>query len=104
MINNKVKKVLLRRIEGESATPFERKVWKVLLTIPSGEVRSYSWIAKRVGSPHAARAVGNALKKNRFAPAVPCHRVVKKDGTLGGYSGPGGPRKKRGLLKQEGVL
>lgn len=96
-----MKNSLLKKIEGLKATPFQKKVWKILLTIPRGEVRTYEWIAKKAGIPHAARAVGSALKKNPLAPNVPCHRVVRKDGSLGGYSGPGGIRTKRRLLMKE---
>ena len=81
---------------------FQKKVYKAVLQIPLGQVRSYSWIAKKIGSPGATRAVGTALKKNPFAPFVPCHRVVKNDGSLGGYSG--GVKKKRKLLEQEQTI
>lgn len=83
-------------------TNFQKKVYKAVLQIPLGQVRSYSWIAKKIGSPGATRAVGTALKKNPFAPFVPCHRVVKNDGSLGGYSG--GVKKKRKLLEQEQTI
>ena len=76
---------------------FDKKVYKAILGIPLGEVRSYSWVAKRIGKPRAQRAVGTALAKNPFAPFIPCHRVVKNDGSLGGYSG--GVKKKKELLK-----
>lgn len=69
--------------------------------IPAGEVRSYAWVAKRIKRPRAVRAVGNALNKNKFAPIIPCHRVVKSDGSLGGYSK--GVSLKRKLLRSEGV-
>ena len=78
---------------------FQKKVYKVVSTIPLGQVRSYSWVAKKIGSPRAVRAVGTALKNNPFAPLVPCHRVVKSDGSLGGYSR--GLRKKREILEIE---
>lgn len=66
-------------------TPFQRKVFKTVSTIPFGQRRSYQWVAKRIGHPRAARAVGLALKKNRDLFVVPCHRVVRADGALGGY-------------------
>ena len=100
MINLRQKRRLGGRIDRLSATPFQKKVWKALLTIPKGEVRSYSWVARKVRSPRAVRAVGNALNKNPLAPLVPCHRIVRKDGTLGGFAN--GPAKKRALLKKEG--
>lgn len=99
----KSKNHLLKTIEEAKATPFQKKVWKALLTIPAGEVRTYSWLAKRIGCPQAVRAVGSAVAKNPFAPDVPCHRVVRKDGSLGGYSGQGGIKTKRRLLKKEGL-
>jgi AraC family transcriptional regulator of adaptative response/methylated-DNA-[protein]-cysteine methyltransferase len=68
-------------------SPFQRKVWEQLLKIPYGETRSYEDVARAVGSPAAVRAVGSANGKNRIAIVIPCHRVVKKDGRLGGYGG-----------------
>ena len=82
---------------------FYQSVWKACSTIPKGQVRTYGWIAKQVGRPGAARAVGQALGKNPFAPIVPCHRVVGADGRLTGYSGAGGVKTKRRMLKAEGV-
>ena len=81
-------------------TDFQRGVYQAVCRIPRGQVRSYQWVAERVGQPHAARAVGAALRRNPFAPRIPCHRVVRADGSLGGYSG--GLLKKRALLKREG--
>ena len=83
-------------------TSFEEAVYAVVRRIPRGETRSYRWVAKRLGNPGLARAVGNALRRNPYAPAVPCHRVVRSDGSLGGYAG--GPAKKRALLKREGLF
>jgi O-6-methylguanine DNA methyltransferase len=82
-------------------TPFQRAVWKACMSIPSGETRSYKWIAERIGRPGAVRAVGSALGKNPFAPLVPCHRVIRSDGGTGGFSGPGGTRAKAALLRKE---
>lgn len=93
-----------REIEKHPATAFQKQVWKALLSIPKGETRTYAWVARKIGSPRAVRAVGSAVGKNPFAPHVPCHRVVRKDGSLGNYSGPGGPRRKSQLLRQEGCL
>ncbi len=78
------------------------KVYAALRTIPRGKVATYKQLARHIGSPRAARAVGNALNKNPRAPKIPCHRVVLTGGRLGGYAG--GPKKKIALLKQEGVL
>jgi methylated-DNA-[protein]-cysteine S-methyltransferase len=83
--------------------PFHQAVWRACAEIPKGQVRTYGWIARRIGRPGAARAVGQALGKNPFAPLVPCHRVVAADGRLGGFSGPGGVEGKRRLLKREGA-
>ncbi len=80
-------------------TEFEKKVYAAVMTVPLGETRTYKWVAVQIGRPRSARAVGNALNKNPWAPYVPCHRIVASDGTLGGYSG--GLRKKRALLKKE---
>ncbi len=82
------------------ATPFEMKVWDITYGIPYGEVRSYAWVAKQVGSPKEVRAVGQALKRNRLPIIIPCHRVISKSGGLGGFSG--GVELKRKLLKIEG--
>lgn len=80
---------------------FNKKVWLALKLIPRGRVTTYKEIAKYLGKLQAARAVGNACGKNPDAPAVPCHRVVKSDGGLGGYSG--GVKRKTEILRKEGV-
>ena len=82
-------------------TIFEQKVYAVIRRIPRGQTRSYAWVAQQLRKPGAARAVGQALKRNPFAPQVPCHRVVKSDGSLGGYSARGGLRRKQQLLARE---
>ena len=82
-------------------TPFQRLVYQAVCRIPTGRVRSYQWVARRIGRPRAARAVGTALNRNPFAPRVPCHRVVRADGSLGGFAG--GPARKRRLLRREGA-
>lgn len=78
---------------------FEKSVWSLLQTIPPGETRSYSWMADQLGMPGAARAIGQANGRNRLALAVPCHRVVRADGSLCGYGG--GIWRKRWLLEHE---
>jgi len=83
-------------------TNFEKKVYKAVLSIPIGQVRSYSWVAKRIGRPKAIRAVGGALKKNPLPLIIPCHRVIKKDGSMGGYSL--GKRFKKKLLEIEKTI
>jgi len=80
-------------------TDFQRKVWKQLLAIPFGKTISYSDLAKRAGNPKAMRAAGSANGKNPFCIVVPCHRVIAKDGTIGGYAG--GLARKRKLLAVE---
>lgn len=82
-------------------TPFQKKVLLEVLLIPRGEVRTYAWVARRLGSSAYARAVGGALSKNPYAPGVPCHRVISGDGSIGGYSG--GVKKKKELLIKEGA-
>lgn len=84
-------------------TPFQRKVYETILRIPKGQVRTYAEVARLIRRPKAARAVGQALKRNRWAPDIPCHRVISSSGKLGGYSGPGGLAAKRRLLRREGV-
>ena len=83
---------------------FELKVWNYLKKIPKGSVKSYKQVAIAIKRPDSARAVANACGKNPFAPQVPCHRVIKSDGTIGGYSGPGGKKTKIKLLKMEGYM
>jgi methylated-DNA-[protein]-cysteine S-methyltransferase len=83
-------------------TPFQRKVLRVVRTIPYGETRSYKWVARKIGRPKAARAVGQALKKNPYLVIIPCHRVIRSNGKLGSYSK--GTQKKRKLLKIEGTI
>ena len=84
-------------------TKFQVKVWKYLLKIPKGKVKTYKQIAIAIKKPNSARAVGNAIGKNPYAPRIPCHRVIRSNGKLGGYSGKGGIKKKSKLLKKEGI-
>ena len=84
-------------------TDFQIKVWKYLLKIPKGKVKTSKEVAVAIKSPYSARAVGNAVGKNPYAPKIPCHRVIKSDGSLGGYSGKGGIKTKKKLLKNEGI-
>ena len=85
-------------------TKFQLKVWKYLKTIPKGKVKTYKQVAIGIKSPKSARAVANACAKNPYAPKIPCHRVIRSDGALGGYSGKGGVKTKKILLKREGVI
>lgn len=83
-------------------TSFAKKVYRVVLSIPLGKVRTYKWVAQKVGRPKASRAVGQALKRNPYPLIIPCHRVIKSDGSLGGYAW--GRKIKRALLKLEKEL
>ena len=74
------------------------------MKIPEGKVKTYKVVAIGIKTPKAARAVANACGKNPYAPKVPCHRVIRSDGTLGGFSAPGGIKLKKKLLKNEGFL
>lgn len=80
-------------------TEFEQLVYDAVRRIPKGETRTYGWVAREIGKPKSARAVGNALNRNPYAPEVPCHRVVRSDGSIGGFAT--GVRKKRELLNGE---
>jgi methylated-DNA-[protein]-cysteine S-methyltransferase len=80
-------------------TEFSKRVYEAVKTIPKGEVRTYGWVAEKIGKPGAARAVGNALNKNPFPIVVPCHRVIAKN-SLGGFAKGLGAKKR--LLRSEG--
>ncbi len=89
-------------LDLSKGTSFQRHVWRTLQRVPYGKLRSYQWIAARVGGPHYARAVGNAVGANPLPIVVPCHRIVAHDASLGGFSG--GLSMKRKLLSLEGTL
>lgn len=93
----KIKKILIDYFSGfkvhfdvfgdlTSYTSFQRKVWEITQTIPYGQRISYGWIAQKLGNHRASRAVGQALKTNPLPIIIPCHRVIAKDGSLGGFS------------------
>ncbi len=84
-------------------TKFQLKVWKYLKTIPKGTVKTYKQVAIAIKKPKSARAVANACGKNPYAPKIPCHRVIRSDGGLGGYSGRSGIKTKLSLLRSEKV-
>ena len=84
-------------------TPFQLATWRYLRQIPKGTVKTYSQVAKAIGKASAVRAVANAIGKNPCPPKIPCHRVIRSDGSLGGYSGKGGIKTKKMLLKKEGI-
>lgn len=85
-------------------TSFQVKVWLYLKKIPKGHLKTYSQVAKSIGKPLAVRAVANAISKNPIPGKIPCHRVIRSDGKIGGYSGRGGVKMKKFLLKKEGIL
>ena len=87
-----------------NGTKFQIKVWKAISKIPRGQVRTYKELAKLIKKPKASRAVANACGKNPHPPLIPCHRVVRSDGGLGGYSAHGGTSEKMKLLIEEGVF
>jgi len=94
-LNNK----LLNDLEGSE---FQILVWKEIAKIPYGQTRTYKQLAIAIGKPNSSRAVANACGKNPYAPQIPCHRVIRSDGLVGGYSGRGGAKSKKDLLKKEG--
>lgn len=89
------------RFDWPGATPFQSRVWKACHAIPYGRTLSYAELGAKAGAPGAARAVGMAMGSNRCPIVVPCHRVLRSDGTIGGYSGPGGVDFKMQLLELE---
>ena len=93
-----MKNKLLKNIEG---TNFQIQVWTEISKIPFGKTKTYKEIAISIGKPNSARAVANACGKNPYPIDIPCHRVVRSDGNIGGYSGVGGQKKKIELLKAE---
>ncbi|HEV8693753.1 MAG TPA: methylated-DNA--[protein]-cysteine S-methyltransferase [Lysobacter sp.] len=82
-------------------TPFQKQVWSALREIPAGSTETYAEVARRIGAPQDAKEVGEACAANALAVAIPCHRVVRKDGGLGGYRW--GVERKRALLRREGA-
>jgi len=85
-------------------TDFQKRVWNEIKKIPEGETRSYKDIAIALRKPNSSRAVANACGKNPFLEEIPCHRVIRSDGKLGGYSGKGGVKQKLNLLIREKAL
>ena len=89
---------LLKTVDG---TNFQIQVWSEISKIPFGKTKTYKEIAVSIGKPNSARAVANACGKNPYPIDIPCHRVIRSDGNIGGYSGKGGIKKKMQLLKSE---
>jgi methylated-DNA-[protein]-cysteine S-methyltransferase len=75
------------KLDLSGATRFQQGVWQAVQAVPYGETRTYGWVTGQIGSPRAARAVGQALAKNPLPIVIPCHRVISSDGSLGGFSG-----------------
>ncbi len=90
-------------VDYSDAPPFFAKAWEACRRIPAGETRSYSWLAAEAGRPGAPRAAGQAMARNRMALLRPCHRVVRADGSLGGFGGGVGLPLKERLLAMEGA-
>lgn len=88
-------------LDTGGATRFQQQVWEIVRSIPYGQVRSYGWVAARTGRPRAARACGAALGANPCPILIPCHRVVRSDGALGGFTAPAGAALKEKLLQLE---
>jgi O-6-methylguanine DNA methyltransferase len=89
-------------VDLSSRTPFQAQILRIAASIPRGEVRPYSWLAREASHPGAARAVGSTMARNPIPLIIPCHRVVRSDGSIGEYS-LGGPHNKWDLLTYEGV-
>ena len=87
-------------VQLEGSTDFQQHVWNAIRQVPYGEVQTYQWIADRIGRPKSVRAVGNAVGANPVSILIPCHRIIRSDGRLGGYGG--GLERKRRLLALEG--
>ena len=91
----------MKKLNG---TKFQISVWDEIKKIPKGQTKTYKDIALALKKPKSSRAVANACGKNPLLIEIPCHRVIRSDGKLGGYSGKGGINQKRKLLKEEGAL
>ena len=91
----------MKKLNG---TKFQISVWKEITKIPKGQTKTYKDIAVALKKPKSSRAVANACGKNPLLIEIPCHRVIRSDGKLGGYSGKGGMNQKRKLLKEEGAI
>ena len=90
----------MKNIKG---TDFQKMVWSEITKIPKGKTITYKELAIKIGKPKAYRAVANACAKNPLLEIIPCHRVIREDGKMGGYNGKKGVKRKKRLLKSEGV-
>jgi O-6-methylguanine DNA methyltransferase len=94
---------MAKKLKENGLSDFQIRVLLELTKVPRGSTVTYKALARMAGRPNAYRAVGTAVRKNPFAPTIPCHRVVKSDGTIGNYSVRGGTRRKMQMLKFEGA-
>ncbi len=92
----------MKKYNFNVGTEFQKLVWNKIANIPKGMVLTYQELAKEIGHPKSFRAVASACAKNPYVPEIPCHRVVRKDGRLGGYSAEGGIKRKKRMLEKEG--
>ena len=90
----------MKKYNFKIGTKFQKLVWKEISKIPKGKVITYQDLAFKINQPMSVRAVASACGKNPFLPEVPCHRVVRKDGRLGGYSAKGGINKKKKIIRK----
>ena len=90
----------MKNVKG---TDFQKMVWSEITKIPKGKTITYKELAMKIGKPKACRAVANACAKNPLLEIIPCHRVIREDGKMGGYKGKKGIERKKRLLKSEGV-
>jgi methylated-DNA-[protein]-cysteine S-methyltransferase len=96
-----MKSILKDLLTDTVGTDFQKAVWGQLIKIPKGKTMTYKEIAILIGRPNSARAVANACGKNPMPVTIPCHRAIRSDGNIGGYSAPGGVKQKIKLLKME---
>ena len=92
----------MKKYNFNVGTKFQKIVWNLVANIPEGKVVTYQELAIKIGHPKSFRAVASACGKNPYIPEIPCHRVVRKDGRLGGYSAEGGIKRKKYMLEKEG--
>ena len=92
----------MRKYNFKVGTKFQKIVWSAIGNIPKGKIVTYQELAIEIGRPKSYRAVASACGKNPYVPEIPCHRVVRKDGRLGGYSAKGGIARKKNMLQKEG--
>jgi len=95
--------MIMKKTNNKNLTKFQWQVLKAAMQIPLGETRSYKWVARKIGSPKALRAVGQTLRRNPYPIIIPCHRVIKEDGSMGGYAGGSGERKAKLLAIEKEI-